>query len=144
VRACLAALLVLGLAATAAAQAVDNPTTVQFVPSADHNAVTPIGLQPVVVRYDLVFYRASDLNTPAQVVNLGKPAIGSDGTIQVEFSALLTWPLPDGTYQARVVAIGQSGSGVSDWSNVFTFGGGGGGDVTGPPPMAPSGGALHW
>ena len=117
-------LIVAGLlsAATAFGQttAVVNPTVVQFSPSADNSAVTADGL-PVVLRYDLQIYVQST-TAPYTTVNLGKPAVGSDGTISVNFSALMSnWPLPDGTYDARVVAIGQSGVGQSDVSNVFTF-----------------------
>jgi hypothetical protein len=117
-------------AASATAQVV-NPTTVQFDPSADHNALNSQG-QPVVVRYDLQFYPISDLSTPVRVVSLGKPAPGSDGTIQLDFSTLTPWPLPNGSYQARVVAIGQTGNGISDLSNVFSF------QTSGNLPVAPT------
>ena len=108
---------VLLLTAPVAAQVV-NPTTVQFTPSADHSAVTSEGL-PVVVRYQLRVYLTSDLAVPVGLIDLGKPPVGSDGTIQILFSALMPSPLPDGVYQARVVAIEQAGEGASDLSNVF-------------------------
>ena len=136
-------LIVVGLLSSVAAfgqtTSVVNPTTVQFTPSADNSAVTSDGL-PVVVRYDLQIY-VQTTTTPYTTVNLGKPAVGSDGTMQVDFSALMAnWPLPDGTYDARVVAIGQSGVGQSDLSNVFTFQAG-----TGTPPTCTYGlSATSW
>jgi hypothetical protein len=111
------------LSATAAfgqTTTVVNPTTVQFTPSADNSAVTTNGT-PVVVRYDLQIY-PQGATTPYTTVNLGKPTVGSDGTIQVIFSTLMaTWPLPNGTYDASVVAVGQTGSAQSTLSNPFTF-----------------------
>ena len=99
---------------------VINPKIVQFDPSADNSALTSDGL-PVVIRYDLQIYPQGG-TVPYTTVNLGKPAVGADGTIQVDFSVLMTsWPLPDGTYDARVVAVGQSGVGQSDLSNQFAF-----------------------
>ena len=107
-------LVMIGGSGMAAAQStVTNPTTVQFDISADDATL--------VVRYDLLIYRVSDLTTVVRTVTLGKPAPGSDGTIQVDFSVLTSWPLPNGTYQARVVAVGSSGQGVSDLSNIFDF-----------------------
>lgn len=114
------AIALLSWAVTATAQDVVNPTTVQFTPSADHAALNAQG-QPVVVRYDLQFYMADNLAVVVRTVPLGKPAVGSDGTIQVNFSTLTPYPLPDGRYVARVVAIGQTGVGESDVSNGFSF-----------------------
>ncbi len=100
--------------------AVVNPTMVQFLPSADDSAVTSDGL-PVVVRYDLQIY-LQGATTPYVTVNLGKPTIDTDGNIRVDFSKLMSgYPLPDGSYDARVVAVGQSGVGQSDLSNQFSF-----------------------
>jgi hypothetical protein len=107
-------------AASGQTATVVNPTIVQFDPSADHSSLDSAG-NPVVLRYDLYFYVVGSA-APYTTVNLGKPAIGPDGTIQVDFSALMAiWPLPDGTYDARVVAVGQNGTGQSDPSNTFTF-----------------------
>jgi hypothetical protein len=106
--------------APAQTTSVINPRTVQFDPSPDNNTLDSSG-QPVVIRYDLYFYVVGG-TVPFTTVSLGKPAVGSDGTIQVDFSALMSnWPLPDGTYDARVVAVGQSGVGQSDVSNQFAF-----------------------
>ena len=117
------------LAGGVAQASVVDPTTVQFVPSADNSALTSEGL-PVVVRYDLQFYLTNNLAVSVRTVALGKPSVGTDGTMQVDFSALTAWPLPDGTYQARVIAVGQKGAGASDPSNVFIFGPG----TPSPPP----------
>lgn len=129
-------MLVIGWATVAAGQSVVNPTVVQFTPSADNAAVTSDG-KPVVVRYEVWFYDlAKSVTTPVRMVDMGKPTVGSDGTIQVVFAELTPWPLPNGIYQARVVAIGQTSQGQSDWSNPFTFATGTGGS---PPPMKPTG-----
>ena len=116
-------LVMIGGSGMAAAQStVTNPTTVQFDISADDATL--------VVRYDLLIYRVSDLTTVVRTVTLGKPTpsagvdTGDPGCpfmISVDFSVLTSWPLPNGTYQARVVAVGSSGQGVSDLSNIFDF-----------------------
>src|SRR5512133_1751080 len=108
------------MAVPAQAQTVINPRTVEFDPSADHSAVTTGG-QQVVQRYDLQIYTVSG-TTPYTTGNLGKPAPQLDGKIRVDFSTLVTpWPLPDGTYDARVVAVGPTGTAPSDVSNTFAF-----------------------
>ncbi len=99
---------------------VVNPRIVEFDPSADDSALTSDG-QPVVMRYDLQIFQQGG-TAPLVTVSLGKPAIDTDGKIRVDFSVLVPgWPLPDGTYDARVLAIGQSGAGQSDLSNLFAF-----------------------
>ena len=102
------------------AQTVVNPRTVEFDPSADHSALTTDG-QPVVQRYDLQIFTLTG-TTPYTTANLGKPAPQSDGKIRVDFSTLVTpWPLPDGNYDARVVAAGPTGTSSSDVSITFAF-----------------------
>jgi Putative binding domain, N-terminal len=100
------------------AQTANNPKFVQFVPSADHDAV--VAGVAVVTRYDLRFYHVES-PTVLLAVNLGKPTPGQDGTILLDWSVLTTYPLADGVYQARAVAVGPSGEGVSDLSNTFAF-----------------------
>ncbi len=101
-------------------QIIVNPRTVEFDPSADHSAVTPDG-QPVVLRYDLDIYPAGGVQA-LYVVDLGKPAPDSDGRIRVDFASRLPrWPLANGTYEARVSAVGATGQGLSDPSNQFAF-----------------------
>ena len=114
------AVLFIFCAAPVLSQTIVNPRTVEFDPSADHSAVSSGG-QPLVVRYDLSIYPAG--GTQAQyVVDLGKPAPDSTGKIRLDFAARMpTWPLPNGTYVARVAAVGASGLGQSDPSNQFTF-----------------------
>lgn len=108
------------LATHAAAQAVVNPRVVEFDPSPDHDALTPDN-QPMVARYDLQFYLVGAAQ-PFQTANLGKPTPGATGTISVDFSTLLgSWPLANGEYVARVVAVGPTGTGESDPSNAFTY-----------------------
>jgi Viral BACON domain/Putative binding domain, N-terminal len=98
-----------------------NPRTVEFDPSADHNTLTANN-QPMVTRYELGFYLVG-ATQPYQAVDLGKPTPdATTGKIVVDFSAkLAAWPLPSGQYQARVTAIGPTGSGSSGLSNTFTF-----------------------
>jgi hypothetical protein len=97
-----------------------NPNIVEFDPSSDDAATRPDG-QPVVQRYELrVFLQGA--SQPVTTADLGKPAPDSDGKIRVDFSThLVAWPLANGTYEARVAALGATDSAVSDLSNVFTF-----------------------
>ncbi len=108
------------LAVPAQAQTVVNPRTVEFDPSADHSTLTADN-QPVVQRYDLQIY-ALGASQPFTTANLGKPAVQADGKIRVDFSTLIApFPLADGSYQARVAAIGPTGNASSDPSNTFAF-----------------------
>jgi hypothetical protein len=102
------------------AQTVVNPRTVEFDPSADHATMTADS-QPVVQRYDLQIFTVGG-TSPYSTASLGKPAPQADGKIRVDFSGLVSpWPLPDGSYQARVAAIGPTGYASSDPSNTFAF-----------------------
>jgi hypothetical protein len=116
-------------ALTAFGQAtVTNPKVVEFDPSADHAAVSADG-QPLVARYDLQIY-LQGATQPVTTASLGKPALDVDGKIRVDFSTIMVgWPLANGTYEARVSAVGAAGSGLSDASNVFDFQ-----SVVVPPP----------
>jgi hypothetical protein len=97
-----------------------NPRYVEFDPSADHSAVSASG-DALVSRYDFQVFLLG-ATAPITTANLGKPTPGADGKIRVDFSALLVaWPLANGTYEARVAAVGTTGSGVSDLSNAFDF-----------------------
>jgi hypothetical protein len=59
---------------------------------------------------------------PFYTMSLGKPAPQGDGKIRYDFSANVTaWPLPGGTYEARVAALGPTGTGRSAASNTFQF-----------------------
>jgi len=114
------ALLCLLSASQGLAQTVLNPRIVEFVPSADHAALTSDN-QPMVTRYDLGFYLVG-ATAPFQVIDLGKPTPGAGGTISIDFSTRVSaWPLANGDYLARVTAVGPTGTGVSEASNAFTF-----------------------
>jgi hypothetical protein len=109
---------------------VVNPKVVEFDPSVDHSVMTAGG-EPMVSRYDLqVFLQGA--TQPIASANLGKPSPDPDGKIRVDFSTILVgWPLATGTYQARVAAVGSTGAGLSDPSNMFDF------QVSAPTPPAP-------
>jgi hypothetical protein len=100
---------------------VVNPTTVQFTPSADQDALGLDGL-PKVARYELRHLTQTG-GAIAALVNLGKPA--PTGGIIVITTALLP-SLFDGlardvVFVSVVAAIGPSGEAVSDRSNPFGF-----------------------
>jgi hypothetical protein len=104
----------------ASAQVVDNPRIVEFFPSADHNVTLPSG-QPAVERYDFEIYLVG-ATAPFQTQPLGKPAPDGTGVIRYDFSSqVVGWPLPGGTYESRVAAVGPNGTGKSSVSNQFTF-----------------------
>jgi len=88
------------------------PTTVVFVPSADH--VTN------VTSYTVAVYRSADPVTASPIAtrDLGKPAIVS-GEIAVNISTLVD-PLPAGSYKAVVRASGPGGTTASAPSTSFT------------------------
>jgi hypothetical protein len=109
--------LLLSGAAPASAQLVIDPQFVEFNASPDHSATASDGTQ-VVSRYDLEFYTTGQ-TSPVQVVNIGKPAPDAGGKIHVGF--LPTTPTPGVQYEAKVLAVGPTGSGESTSSNPFTF-----------------------
>lgn len=116
---CMALLLTLAGHGIVSAQVL-NPTTVEFTPSADHGVLLPDG-RPAVERYSMDIYLTGAAK-PFQSTNIGMPNPGSDGLIRYNFaSEVVGWPLPGGTYEARVAAIGPNGFGVSTPSNPFTF-----------------------
>lgn len=73
---------------------------------------------------------------------IGKPAPGADSVIRFDFSGLVGgWPLPGGTYEARVAAVGPMGAGRSGASNPFTLEGAGCGPLVSPTVLSvPAGG----
>lgn len=116
---------------------VVNPTAVQFTPSPDHNTINPLDGLPIVARYDLRFYKPATPTVAVVSQDLAKPAIGTDGTVQV----LISQAMKDAAVAAakntklvaRVVAVGQYGAEVlSDPTdvNVNPFG------YVGPPGPA--------
>ncbi len=122
------------------AQTIVDPTTVEFVPSPDHNATLSDGT-PVVNRYDLQFFMIG-APQPFQVMDLGKPTPGAGGTISVDFRARLqAIPTPGIIYRAKVAAVGVGGAGTSEFSNTFSFSapGSSGGSREDVPPAGPVG-----
>ena len=95
-----------------------NPGAVEFVASADHNAKLASGAA-VVAQYVLEVYVVG-ASAPFHSVNMGKPNPDSNGMVRYSFSSS-GWPLPGGTYEARVTAVGPDGVGRSTPSNPFTF-----------------------
>lgn len=89
-----------------------RPTTVVFVPSADHATN--------VTSYTVALYRSADPVTASPVAtrDLGKPSIVS-GEISVNISTLVD-PLPAGSYKAVVRASGPGGTSASAASATFT------------------------
>lgn len=113
--------LALSMASTAGAQAVSNPRIAEFDPSADH--WTDLGGGgPAVLRYELGVYMVG-ASAPFTTLDMGKPSPEADGKIRYDFSSSVSgWPLPGGSYEARVAAVGPEGSALSEPSNPFTFG----------------------
>ena len=102
----------------ATAQTVDDATTAEFQPSADHS-VTLDGV-PLVTSYLLQFFPAGS-SSPSHSIDIGKPAPDPDGLIRFRFTSQLPTPLvPGTTYEARVSAVGPGGSSASGVSNPFT------------------------
>jgi len=109
-------LVLLALAASANAQTVINPNTVEFDPSADH-ARTFEGVN-LVESYRLDIYLVG-ATAPLTTASLGKPTPATDGKIRITGVAALA-AIPVATkLEARVVAVGSSGEGVSTPSNPF-------------------------
>jgi hypothetical protein len=116
----LAVVLALATAGGARAQSVTNPRSAEFEPSPDHATLLASGA-PMVARYDLEIYRTGTA-APFHTVTLGKPSPYPDGLIRFDFWGQVTsWPLPGGTYEARVSAVGPDGIARSEISNPFTF-----------------------
>jgi hypothetical protein len=111
---------VLPVGALAQTTLVTNPTTLVFTPSTDHGALLGDG-RPAVDHYNFAVF-AVGAAQPFQTTSIGKPAPAADGSIYYDFSSgVASWPLPGGNYEARVTAVGPSGSAASDPSNPFTF-----------------------
>jgi regulation of enolase protein 1 (concanavalin A-like superfamily) len=116
----LVAISLIARLAPAQTTAVVNPTTVSFDASPDHSTVLADG-RPAVDHYTLEIYTVGG-TVPFQTTNIGKPTPTSVGAITYDFSGgVAGWPLPGGTYEARVSAVGPNGIGTSTPSNTFTF-----------------------
>ena len=106
-------------ASLAAAQTpVLNPRFVEFNASPDHSTTGPAG--PIVTRYDLEFYNIGAAS-PFQTNPLGKPTPNGSGVIRVDLSTIFGGLAIGVTYEARVAAVGPSGTARSTPSNQFAF-----------------------
>lgn len=113
-------LIVAGTGTSGAQTTTSNPTTLGFQPSPDHAKVLTDG-RPAVSHYEFNVYSVG-ASAPFQSTDIGKPSPSSDGWIYHDFSGdLPSWPLPGGSYVARVGAVGPYGVGESPVSNSFTF-----------------------
>ena len=102
-------------------------------PSTGHNATDTLTGQPVVSRYDLLFF-APGVDTataaPTQTINIGKPTLNAQGAMWLQRSELAALPVGQ-QYRARVVAVGPNGASPrSPESNPF-------GRSSSPLPAAP-------
>lgn len=116
---CCLVLVLLACATIASAQTyVVNPSRVQFQASADHAVTLPDG-SPMVSRYELRIY-AQGAPDPVTTTDLGKPQhVGGEVTTDIT-SVIGSLPLSATVqYVARVAAIGQTGTGLSDPSGPF-------------------------
>jgi hypothetical protein len=133
--------VVIGLAAPLSAQTIENPKTVEFDPSPDHDVVTEG--TPLVDRYEMDFFIQGAVQ-PVLTLNLGKPVPAVDGRIRVNFVALLPQSLLPGTiYTALVAAVGPGGraaSIVAPDTFVFTVPCGFTVSPANPPALASGGG----
>jgi hypothetical protein len=128
---CLAIVFFVPLVLMLQTTTVVNPTTVQYIPSADHSR---LGLddQPLVSRYEMRIFLESNNTNLIKTVDLSKPTPANDliTITTTQIPTLFSGLTLNTKYLARVVAIGPSGEGVSDFSNPFGFSG---------PPAAPGG-----
>jgi hypothetical protein len=107
-------------AAMASAQTVTiDPTTIDFLPSADHYETNLDGTY-VVAKYQFDAVPMNGIGTIVSI-DLQRPSLNSAGHIVVDLSAALSTITPNVTYTATVSAIGQPGTtpGVSLPSNPF-------------------------
>ena len=110
-------LILFACAAVASAQTgvVVNPTTVEFIVSADHNA-TGLDGQPLVTGYELRIYLGE---TVVATFGLAKPP-ATDGALATFVNPLFFSPLQANTlHTAKVAAVGPTGEGLSAASNPF-------------------------
>jgi hypothetical protein len=129
----LALLLALAMCASPAyAQTVVvNPTTVEFTPSVDHNAVSIDG-QPMIARYELRIYIEATSALLA-TIDLGKPTPLAN-LITVTNPAWFSPLQPNTRLVGRFVAVGPTGEGVGALTNPFGVAG---------PPTAPTAGTVR-
>lgn len=97
---------------------VGNPKEVCFEPSPDHDKLID-GTLPAVSEYALEIYLVGGL-VPIYTASLGKPAVVA-GAVRAPVPTIpvMEWFIP---HEARVVAVGPTGSGRSEVSNRFFIG----------------------
>src|SRR3954464_15681984 len=106
------------IALPASAQAVVNPTTVEFNPSVDHNITLSDG-SAAVQSYKLGLYLIGAA-APFQEFSMGKPAPDPDGVIRANLATLfIPLPTPGIDYTLDIAAVGPGGVGRSTPSGVF-------------------------
>lgn len=103
------AFVLLGVWQIAQAQPIQNPSTLEFQASPDHNVVDLS--VPNVSSYELEFYLAG-ATAPVQRPSIGKPTPDASGKITVNLNTVARPILLAGTYTVKAVAIG-AGGGVS-------------------------------
>ena len=114
------ACLALAWPTPASGQSAIDSRTVEFIPSPDHWATSPDG-SAIVALYRLELY-VIGASEPYQMVDIGKPRPDADGRIRVGLMASLqSSPPARSNYAARVVAVGPTGRGESNWSDVLSF-----------------------
>ena len=93
-----------------------GPTWVCIMPDVSatngHNALDSLTGQPVVSRYDLLFFGPgvdSATGTPTQTINIGKPTLNAQNALWLQRSELSSLPVGQ-QYRARVVAVGPNGT----------------------------------
>lgn len=105
-------------AAPAAAQTLDNPTTLVFLASPDHD-VSDLG-QPKLKDYAVEFVEPG--STVSQTLSLGKPQPDANRDITVDFAGLRSQlKVAPGQYTVRVVARGPGGEARSQPSAPFNL-----------------------
>lgn len=103
------------LAAGVSAQTVVNPSKVVFTASPDHSAV--VSGVAVLTNYQLDVMKDTATGALAFTQGLGKPTPSATNDITVTVAQFLT--MGNGTYVAKVSAVGPGGANASAPSNPF-------------------------
>ena len=95
-----------------------HPNLVTFRPSIDHDANDRNG-RAVLQRYELEIYRVG-VPQPVLTIDLGKPAVDDDGYVRASIEERVNVAeLVGQLLEARIAAVGLSGTSRSPVSNVF-------------------------
>lgn len=98
-------------------QTVTNPSTAEFVASTDHNAVEN-GVS-LVTSYRLDVLDASNVVKSSRDIGKPTPAATTNLITYTQLASMLT-SVPQGTYTARIYAVGPGGDNGSAPSNPFS------------------------